>query len=117
MPAINFAPQFSEAILDGTKKQTIRPPRKHPIKPGDTLYLYTGLRTHNPRKLAAQTCTTTQPIQILPSSYRIYLSNRLLSLQAAKRLATRDGFKTLTDFYAWFRTKYGTNFRGVLICW
>ncbi len=38
MPALNFT-VFVDEILSGKKQQTIRLPRKHPIKPGDKLYL------------------------------------------------------------------------------
>ncbi len=45
MPAYSFKERFVPFILDGTKTQTVRSRRRHPAKPGDTLYLYSGLRT------------------------------------------------------------------------
>jgi len=45
MPALNFKKQFSPSVRDGSKLQTIRMKRKHPIKVADKLFLYTGMRT------------------------------------------------------------------------
>lgn len=38
-------------LLDGTKTQTIRKPRKHPLKVGMTVQIYWKLRTKQCRKL------------------------------------------------------------------
>jgi len=43
--------KLKEKLLDGTKTQTIRKPRKHPIKVGDKLYIYWKLRTKECEKL------------------------------------------------------------------
>lgn len=51
MALLNFQKQFADLIEAGTKRQTIRAARKYPIKVGDKLYLYTGLRTKYCRKL------------------------------------------------------------------
>ena len=56
MPALNFQKQFVPLIESGEKRQTIRSQRKQPIKVGDLLYLYTGQRTKNCRKLAESIC-------------------------------------------------------------
>ena len=60
MPAINFKAQFADAVEQGRKRQAIRAERKDnrpPCKLGDTLSLYTGLRTKATRKLGEGTCT------------------------------------------------------------
>jgi len=41
----NFRERFAPFILSGKKTHTIRAVRIHPDKPGNILYLYTGLRT------------------------------------------------------------------------
>lgn len=51
MPLLNFELRFAGLIESGEKRQTIRAQRKYPIKAGDKLYLYTGVRTKNCRKL------------------------------------------------------------------
>jgi hypothetical protein len=40
MGLYNFQPRFVPFILSGEKTHVIRSVRKHPDKPGDTLYLY-----------------------------------------------------------------------------
>jgi len=49
-PLVGFT-TFKEKLIDGSKTQTIRRPRKYPIKVGDTLYLYWKLRTNQCQKL------------------------------------------------------------------
>ncbi len=44
MGLYNFKARFVPFVLDGSKTHTIRAKRRYPAKPGDTLYLYTGLR-------------------------------------------------------------------------
>ena len=57
MPALSFRPRFVQPILYGVKDQTIRMPRKAPIKVGDTLPPFTGMRTKTCKEIAAVTCT------------------------------------------------------------
>ena len=40
MPAYNFQDRFADVVELGRKPHTIRPRRKHPTGPGQTLYLY-----------------------------------------------------------------------------
>jgi hypothetical protein len=51
MGLYNFQARFAPAILSGSKRQTIRARRVREDKPGDTLYLYTGLRQPGAKKL------------------------------------------------------------------
>ena len=50
MGLYNFKPQFVPFILNGTKAHTIRAIRKDGLvdEPGDTMFLYTGLRQRGP---------------------------------------------------------------------
>ena len=64
MPALNFQEQFAAAVESGEKRQTIRSERKRPIKVGDTLYLYTGMRTKRCRKLGSAGCVGIEEIRI-----------------------------------------------------
>lgn len=50
MPLLGFT-KLKDKLLDGTKTQTIRKPRKHPIKIGDKLFVYWKLRTKECEKL------------------------------------------------------------------
>ena len=50
MPIIGFT-KLLDKLMDGTKTQTIRKPRKRPLKVGDKLIIYWKLRTKECRKL------------------------------------------------------------------
>ena len=63
MPLIGFT-VFKEKILDGTKTQTTRKFRKHPIKVGDKLYLYWHTRQKDCEKLGEAICTEVMTIQM-----------------------------------------------------
>ena len=105
MPAYNFKPQFAQLVRAGTKHQTIRPRRKRPTQPGDTLYLFTGQRTQHCQLLRKTICVSTQPIDIYPT--HIELDAKILSVQQTRDLAERDGFTTLDHFYDFFHKTYG----------
>jgi len=51
MPALNFQSRFADLVASGKKRQTIRPVRRHPIKAGDLLHLFTGMRTKRCKRL------------------------------------------------------------------
>lgn len=114
MPALNFT-VFLDKILSGEKCQTIRPPRKHPIKPGDKLYLYTGMRHPGCRKLGEAVCSEVHQIEFVYHHKSDYLYQ--VSLKAdgmgidfpfhmAATIAIADGFNTLQDFFEFFITAY-----------
>jgi hypothetical protein len=50
MPIIGFT-RLLDKLMDGTKTQTIRNPRKQPLKVGDKLIIYWKLRTKKCKKL------------------------------------------------------------------
>lgn len=93
MPALGFRPQYAALILAGRKDQTIRAPRKVPIKPGDRLHLFTGMRTKNCRKIGTAVCSEV---------FHLYLSHHLrtcgttstgpFTCEERDALARRDGF-------------------------
>lgn len=51
MPTLNSTEHDAELIESDLKRQTIQKVRKNPIKIGDKLFLYTGLRTKKSRNL------------------------------------------------------------------
>lgn len=116
MPALNFKARFADAVERGTKRQTIRAKRKHPIKVGDRLYHYTGMRTKACRKLAEQDCTHVRGIEIKHPD-GVIVDGIRLSRSGATALARRDGFETVEDFIEFFRAEHGLPFRGDLIEW
>jgi len=86
MPAYNFKSQFAQPIESGRKRQTIRPRRKRPTRPGDKLYLYMGMRTKACRKLAEVICTRVTPVDIPQGAIRL---GGILFLSRTARRATR----------------------------
>lgn len=105
MPAYNFQARFVEAILDGSKMQTIRRRRKRPTRSGDVLKLYTGMRTKQCRLLKVADCTSVVPIKIFPLYHVVKLDGRVLSAMEEGLFATRDGFEDVNEFYLFF-TRY-----------
>jgi hypothetical protein len=115
MPAYNFKMQFAGDVETGRKRQTIRPRRKRQTKPGDTLYLYTGMRTKQCWKLGEEICLSVQPIEIEDTFVR--LDGITLGVPEMSKLARADGFASLGEFYDFFSEHYRLPFRGELIKW
>lgn len=94
-PLIGFT-HLKDKILDGTKRQTIRRARKHPIQVGDKLILYWHLRQKDCEKLGEATCT-----QIIHTPWR-HLKMMLLQTD----LCQRDGFTTGQEAVQWFENTH-----------
>lgn len=56
MPLLGFT-KLKDKLLDGSKTQTIRKPRKYPLKVGDKLFIYWKLRTKSCEKLGEAVIT------------------------------------------------------------
>ena len=109
MPAYNFQKQFVSMILDGSKVHTIRRIRKHPTKVGDTIKMFTGMRTKDCKKFAEAACINVEPIVIWPFSKLITkeLTSQALSKEKVKIIAKEDGFDDVKLFFKFFE-RYGT---------
>ena len=121
---INFSPQFATLVRSGAKTQTIRPVRKQPIKPGDTLRLYTGLRTKKCTFLREVICAEVMPCRIDEDDIIVFYVGEwgqnvieILGKRDIRKLVVADGFATHKDFVAWFCSHYGLPFDGVVIKW
>jgi hypothetical protein len=120
MPLLGFT-VFKEKILDGTKTQTIRKMRKHPIKLGDHLYIYWHPRQKDCTKLGDATCRDVFNIrmsivvetdrELFPRLSRFYLkvltTAGLMDIKELTELAHKDGFENVQDMANWFHNKYG----------
>jgi len=124
MPLIGFQPRFAALVESGKKTQTIRAPRKVPIRVGDRLYLWTGLRTKKARKLGEGIVESVERIEfsedgtgrILRTGSR-RLWRRLRHAPFAHSIAVADGFENYADMLDWFEHTHGLPFRGVLVRW
>ena len=121
MPALNFKPQFVPFILDGRKTHTIRATRKYPVKQGDTLYLYTGLRHKGAKLLMEVPCVRVEEIRITRSLYRgiasfhIYIGGQMLAPDEKESLAVRDGFSDFAEMMNFWDGRLP--FHGQIIHW
>ena len=126
MPLLNFKKEFAPMVELGlkdpehpdAKRQTIRARRKDLRDPqaGQTLYLYTGLRTTVTRKLGEPECKSSEPISI-DEHYRVVLGVTDLSTKEISNVAAKDGFGSISDFFEFFRKTHGFPFYGFLIKW
>ena len=116
MALINFQKQFVPDVESGKKKQTIRAPRKHPIRKGDALYLYTGLRTRYAKKLKEVKCTGIEDVVIGKREYKTGKGvwSGYLDLDY---FAQKDGFKSWQEMIKWFEKTHTLPFKGWLIKW
>jgi hypothetical protein len=87
MPLLGFT-KLKEKLLDGTKTQTIRKPRKIRIKEGDKLFIYWKLRTKECEKLGEAIVTKVE-------------TKRLANVNNED--AVKDGFRDLRNFLELFR--------------
>jgi hypothetical protein len=132
MAALNFKGMFVDPIEDGSKKQTIRAFRKYPIEPGERLFLYTGMRTKNCKKIGEAICSEIWLITIKgdtqfsfgPLDKIILMSpdeNIRWEFNTTRQLnafAKKDGFTGWVDMKEWWSGVYGlVAFQGVLIKW
>jgi hypothetical protein len=104
MPILNFQPRFVEPIRAGTKAQTIRATRKIPIKAGDRLYLYCGLRHPGAFRILPQPteCTKALPIEIRigMKAMMIAIDGAPLGADEQETLALADGFRPIGNLPA-----------------
>jgi len=119
MPSLNFREKFADDVRCLRKRQTIRPKREHPVKPGDRLIFYAGQRTKNCRKLGEGYCLSVSDILFeMESLYvNVFVNNKKLSMIELFDLAQSDGFSTVPEFVAFFYNNYGFPFNGDLIKW
>lgn len=144
MAILGFKKQFAGKVRNGRKRQTIRAFRKYPIKQGETLYLYTALRTKNAEKLREVKCKSVHAIEIwfnrgliLYTDTDTYYSDILKKHVLIKRgfsgiktlnaFARCDGFKNWDDMKAFWIAEHGVKkanrklillkFEGILIKW
>lgn len=120
MPAFNFQKQFSFMVEQKMKRRTIR--IKQRCKPGDRVYLYTGMRTKACRKLGEAICTRVSAVTIHENSYALaipgatdlFIEGRACALEL---FAMLDGFESWADMISWFQKNGGLPFKGFLHQW
>jgi len=128
MALLGFKKRFAEPVRSGRKRQTIRAFRKYPISPGETLYLYTALRTKYAEKLKEVRCKQVGLITIFINSGEIITKDGVYNTKSElNAFAKRDGFKDWEDMKAFWIAEHGVKkgkrkvilrkFTGILIKW
>ena len=129
MPALNFQERFAPLVESGEKRQTIRAYRKDKRDPkvGDTLYLYTGMRTKACRKLMESRCTDVRRFEIHVTDegglYWLLGEDatddhcQVLTTDECAQIAIADGFNGHYAMTDWFDKTHGLPFEGLLIRW
>ena len=106
MVAYNFQERFVPAIVQGSKRQTIRRigKRRH-AEPGDQLQLYTGMRTTQCRKILEEdpTCLTVRPVEIRISEQWISVIVEGTPVRDLEAFARQDGFDDATQFHRFWK--------------
>jgi len=92
MPLLGFS-VFREKLLSGEKCQTIRRPRKIPLKVGDRLYIYWHPRQKDCEKLGESNITKIQ-------------HKRMIDFNEDD--AIRDGFRFYDELNEWLTEHYPT---------
>lgn len=122
---INFQSRFAalvEAYLagdDSAKHQTIRRLRKDGRSPsiGETLFLYTGLRGKNARKLGEAVCSEVFKIKICHWHGFRTRNNEQTTREQRMEIAKLDGFSSVEELIQWFNDTHGLPFYGHVIRW
>ncbi|QKS28695.1 MAG: hypothetical protein HT579_07020 [Candidatus Accumulibacter similis] len=117
---LNFKQQFAGSVECGDKRQTIRRWRTDGKRmvPGDTLKLYTGLRTRNARLLRTAKVESVASVRMDCAENVIVVDGDRLDTARAAAFARDDGFGCVSEMLAWFRDQYMSNdFEGYYVRW
>lgn len=126
MVAYNFQPRFIEPIRASAKRQTIRADRKRHARPGETLQLYTGMRTRQCELIGRSVCAAVRRIRITFADAHIEIDGRTVvtysQVELRHAFAQADGFQNWWDFRCFWRDHHPEigaldAFEGVLIEW
>lgn len=132
MVAYSFKARFVDPIRSGLgyyehidgmnptpKRQTIRAygKRRH-AREGETLQLYTAMRTKQCKKIADVRCTEVSRIIIWPAIMVIMVNGLIMTARQIQKFARADGFADAADMQAFWHREHGdAKFEGVLIRW
>lgn len=121
MVAYSFRPRFVEPIRSGTKRQTIRADRKRHARPGETLQLYTGMRTRRCHLIGTSQCLAISTIFIHAAEDWVVEAGDLIALAGLDIFAQSDGFADWADMRTFWSREHpeakAQRFPGVLIRW
>ena len=119
MPVLMFQEQFAEKVLNGTKRRTIRPRRKRPIKIGDQLSLrkWSGKPYGSPQIILREAVCLGSSDVLIERNSVLLGGLQLLQGTVCDRFAQADGFKDFDEMIEWFTRTHTLPFNGTLITW
>jgi hypothetical protein len=129
MPLLGFQKQFAPMVENGlrlfpyasipVKRQTIRAKRRdgRNPKPGERLFIYTGLRTKKCLKLGEAICKSVDEIVVDWRGGGICVAGEWLSGGQIDQMAMADGFRDFNEMAKWFEKTHHEDFQGLLIKW
>lgn len=118
MPAYSFHKRFIPAIMDGTKRHTIRGKRKARPRVGQMFYAFTGMRTKSCQRLFESPIVRVQDIRLFVDGdgrAQVEIDGVLLAEDELEALAKADGFKCWRVMAHFWNGLYP--FAGDLIHW
>ena len=115
----NFKQGFVPSVVSGEKRQTIRATRKDRRRPvvGDTLKLYSGLRTRLAKLLRTEVATEVMAVRIHSDDQLIVVDGSCLTPEEASQFARADGFADRFEMLTWFEDTHGKDFEGFCVRW
>lgn len=104
MPALNFKRDFVADIRAGVKIHTIRARREDGNDPkiGDTLRLYTGMRTKQCEHILDVIVRNVRPLRMVLGPTRLWVELDGEELRELDKFARNDGFNSPGHMAAWF---------------
>lgn len=112
-----FKPQFAPLVLNGSKRQTIRPmPKRMPIVGQKESWRKWSDKPYRSKQieLAQVVVTNVQSIKLVGHGMFV-LSGEDCTWDEAQDIARLDGFESLESMMQWFISTHGLPFQGVLI--
>jgi len=97
MVAFNFTKAFVDKVASGEKSATMRPTKR--AKVGDTLQLYTGLRTRHTKLIKLAKCTDVREVTVYND--RIEGLDELDESEFLELMGSAD--ESMDDFIGYFR--------------
>lgn len=118
---LGFKKRFVEPINKGTKIHTFRGEPKRMPKPGETLHMYTGLRTKHCELIGKdKTLKSKQKLLIFFEADKpeIFVDGKRLWWYEREEMYVNDGFADEADFIAyWNPEREEKQFEGIIFHW
>ncbi len=119
MAVLMFKDFLAPKVEDGSKRHTVRPRRKRPIKPGDSLSLrrWAGKAYRSKQiTLREAVCKAVKPIRVTVNK-QLYIDGQRVPRADADKFARADGLSAFWELADFLRKEHGLPFEGEVISW